>query len=123
MNKQNIDSKLVAKFMGYYPSQFQPETVWEIREEGKISNTLEFDKYRTSWSKLMPLLEKIMLICEKQLICHRFFIGLTSINITIEYGKRKFKEFDCYYIEYHSRKEAIYSICVKFIKWYQANYK
>ena len=65
--------------------------------------------FYSSYDWLMPVVEKIMLICEKQLICHQFRIGISSINIKIEYSNRKFMEVNGYYIEHSNKIETFYS--------------
>lgn len=76
-------------------------------------------EYHCSWDWLMPVVEKVMELCSSnnpERFCHKFFIGVTSINIKME-RNRVFTHIDQYYIE-QTKMEAIYKAMVEFVEWY-----
>ena len=120
---------LIAEFMGmvYDNHNEQPNNYWELTDEQNFVSHKPYPqdkdlKFHSDWNWLMEVVEKIMVLCEKQttFICHNFRIGVTSINIKVEH-ERQFKHIDCYYLNYGSKLEAVYNACIEFIKWYNEN--
>ena len=113
-------NKLIAEFMGTKRgTRYLDEDVSVSGQFEMLCSASEL-QYHISWDWLMPVVERIMDLCDKQttFICHRFFIGVSSVNIKIEDMQRNFHQFDAYIINRSSRISAVYQVCVEFIEWY-----
>jgi len=109
---------LVAAFMGYYPSQFQPETVWEIREKGKIKNIKQFQIYANDWKEIMPVVAKI-----EELPFMRSIVTIKQGSCKIESGmlgdRSVYAHVDHYFEKgVNGKKSATFEAIVQFIKLY-----
>lgn len=125
------NNKLIAEFMGYenvsgvnhHPEYKIPSQSYELPDfDNRIMETIDvfspyFDdmKFHSDWNWLMPVVEKIEKSGRTSVVFEQDNLIIITHSLHQMGEKYMCKQFSR---KSESKIEAVYTVCVEFIKWY-----